>query len=100
MEQKRRFTKRFVKKYCKYGAMKIKDIDYKDVDLIRISLSERGKIMPRRLTGTSKKYQEQVSNAIKRARAMALIPYIVDSKNVATAVYNMNRPPREITKEQ
>jgi small subunit ribosomal protein S18 len=89
------YKKRFVKKYCKYTAMKIKDIDYKDLDLIRISLSERGKIMPRRLTGTSKKYQEQVANAIKRARAMALIPYIVDGDNVSIPVYNINRAPRE-----
>jgi len=89
---KKRPNKKYSKKYCKYTAMKIKTIDYKDLDLISMSLSERGKIMPRRLTGTSKKYQEQISKAIKRARAMALIPYIVDRKKVVTT--SLNRPAR------
>ena len=79
--------RKFAKKYCKYSAMKIDYIDYKNLDLLRISLSERGKIMPRRLTGTSKKYQEQVEVAIKRARHMALVPYIVDTKDVTSAAY-------------
>jgi small subunit ribosomal protein S18 len=76
--------RKFAKKYCKYSAMKI---DYKNLDLLKISMSERGKIMPRRLTGTSKKYQEQVEVAVKRARHMALVPYIVDTKNVTGAAY-------------
>lgn len=80
--------RKFAKKYCKYSAMKIGYIDYKNLDLLKISMSERGKIMPRRLTGTSKKYQEQVEVAVKRARHMALVPYIVDTKNVTGAAYS------------
>ena len=83
MAEKRKFSK----KYCKYSAMKIEYVDYKNTELIKISLSERGKIMPRRLTGTSKRHQEQVENAIKRARHMALVPYVVDTKNVTGAAY-------------
>ena len=79
--------RKFAKKYCKYSAMKIDFIDYKNTDLLKISLSERGKIMPRRLTGTSKTYQEQVEKAIKRARHMALVPYIVDTQTVTDSAY-------------
>ena len=80
--------RKFAKKYCKYSAMKLEYIDYKNLDLLKISLSERGKIMPRRLTGTSKKFQEQVENAIKRARHMALVPYIVDTHSVTESAYS------------
>jgi small subunit ribosomal protein S18 len=80
--------RKFAKKYCKYSAMKVEYIDYKNLDLLKISMSERGKIMPRRLTGTSKKMQEQVENAVKRARHMALVPYIVDTHNVTDAAYS------------
>ena len=80
--------RKFAKKYCKYSAMKVEYVDYKNLDLLKISLSERGKIMPRRLTGTSKKHQEQVENAIKRARHMALVPYIVDTHNVTDSAYS------------
>ena len=79
--------RRFAKKYCKYSSMKLDGIDYKDLDLLRISMSERGKIMPRRLTGTSKRMQEQVEVAIKRARHMALVPYIVNTHDMAEAAY-------------
>ncbi len=79
--------RRFAKKYCKYAAMKLEGIDYKDLDLLRISMSERGKIMPRRLTGTSKRMQEEVEVAIKRARHMALVPYIVNTQDMAEAAY-------------
>lgn len=78
MADKRKYTK----KYCRYTEAKIEYIDYKDTSLLKYCLSERFKIMPRRLTGTSKKYQEMVEKAIKRARQAALIPYIVDRKNV------------------
>ncbi len=80
-------VKKFAKKYCKYTQMKIEYIDYKDTTLIKTSLSERGKIMPRRLTGTSKKYQEMVEVAIKRARHMALIPYVVDTQNLTAPAF-------------
>ncbi|VAY87492.1 SSU ribosomal protein S18p @ SSU ribosomal protein S18p, zinc-independent [hydrothermal vent metagenome] len=79
--------RKFAKKYCKYKAMKLERIDYKNLDLLKISMSERGKIMPRRLTGTSKKMQEQVEVAIKRARHMALIPYIVNTQNLTESAY-------------
>ena len=80
--------RKFAKKYCKYSAMKLDFIDYKNGDLLKISMSERGKIMPRRLTGTAKRFQEQVENAIKRARHMALVPYIVDTHNVSESAYS------------
>ena len=79
--------RKFSKKYCRYTAMKVEYIDYKNLELIKMSLSERGKIMPRRLTGNSKKFQEQVATAIKRARHMALVPYIVDRKKVVSPAY-------------
>lgn len=67
--------------------MKIDFIDYKNTEILKISMSERGKIMPRRLTGNSKRAQEMVELAIKRARHMALVPYIVDTKNLTDAAY-------------
>jgi small subunit ribosomal protein S18 len=79
--------RKFAKKYCRYTAMKLDGIDYKDLDLLKISMSERGKIMPRRLTGTSKKMQEAVEIAIKRARHMALVPYIVNTSELTEAAY-------------
>ena len=80
MADKRKYTR----KYCKFTEAKIEFIDYKDTALLKHCLSERFKIMPRRLTGTSKKYQEMGEKAIKRARQAALIPYIVDRKDVVT----------------
>jgi small subunit ribosomal protein S18 len=74
MAEKRKYTK----KHCRFCEMKIEWIDYKEVNLFKNSLSERGKIMPRRLTGNCKKHQELVEKAIKRARHIALVPYIVD----------------------
>ncbi|ASM34685.1 30S ribosomal protein S18 [Campylobacter sputorum subsp. bubulus] len=78
MAEKRKYSK----KYCKYTEAKIEFIDYKDTALLKYCLSERFKIMPRRLTGTSKRYQEMVEKAIKRARQAAIIPYIVDRDDV------------------
>ncbi len=75
--------KKYTKRYCKYSEMKIDFVDYKDTNILRHTLSERYKIMPRRLTGNSKKWQERVERAIKRARHMALIPYISDRRNVS-----------------
>ena len=80
MADKRKYTR----KYCQFTEAKIEFIDYKETALLKHCLSERFKIMPRRLTGTSKKYQEMVEKAIKRARQAALIPYIVDRKDVVT----------------
>ncbi|HET7616452.1 MAG TPA: 30S ribosomal protein S18 [Bacillales bacterium] len=66
------------RKVCYFTVNKIKYIDYKDVDLLKRFVSERGKILPRRVTGTSAKYQRPLTKAIKRARQMALLPYTKD----------------------
>ena len=71
---RRRFYYR-KRKYCKFKAEKIDYIDFKDVDLLRSFIPERGKIAPRRQTGTSAKFQRQLAVAIKRARHLALLPY-------------------------
>ena len=64
------------KKRCYFTDNKIQYIDYKDVDLLRRFISDRGKILPRRVTGTKSNYQAELATAIKRARHMALLPYI------------------------
>lgn len=65
-------------KVCFYCVDKIDYVDYKDVERLRKYISERGKIMPRRVTGNCAKHQRQLTTAIKRARFMALLPYSVD----------------------
>ena len=70
--------KRKQNKYCRFKKMGIKYIDYKDPDFLMRFLNEQGKILPRRLTGTSLKFQRKVSTAIKRARHLALLPYQAD----------------------
>lgn len=69
-------TKR--KKYCRFKKSGIKYIDYKDENFLMKFVNEQGKILPRRLTGTSTKYQRKVAQAIKRARHLALLPYVAD----------------------
>ncbi len=64
------------RKVCYFTSNNITNIDYKDVDLLKKFISERGKILPRRVTGTSAKYQRKLTTAIKRARMMALLPYV------------------------
>ncbi len=66
------------RKVCFFTVNKIKHIDYKDTDLLRKFISERGKILPRRVTGTSAKYQRALTVAIKRSRQMALLPYTTE----------------------
>ncbi len=66
------------KKYCRFKKNGIKYIDYKDADFLMKFVNEQGKILPRRLTGTSLKYQKKLSKAIKRARHLALMPYVGD----------------------
>ena len=66
------------KKYCRFKRLGIKYIDYKDPDYLLKFINEQGKILPRRLTGTSLKFQRKVSTAIKRARHLALLPYQAD----------------------
>ena len=66
------------KKYCRFKKSGIKYIDYKDANFLLKFVNEQGKILPRRLTGTSVKYQRKVSKAVKRARHLALLPYVAD----------------------
>jgi small subunit ribosomal protein S18 len=66
------------KKYCRFKKSGIKYVDYKDADWLLRFINEQGKILPRRLTGTSLKYQRKVSVAVKRARHLALLPYVTD----------------------
>ncbi|MFN3315263.1 MAG: 30S ribosomal protein S18 [Raineya sp.] len=67
------------KKYCRFKKHGIKYIDYKDADFLLKFVNEQGKILPRRLTGNSLKYQRKVAQAIKRARHLALLPFVTDS---------------------
>jgi len=67
-----------VKKYCRFKKYGIKYIDYKDPDFLLKFVNEQGKLLPRRITGTSLKYQRRVSVAVKRARHLALMPYVAD----------------------
>lgn len=68
-----------VKKYCRFKKHGIKYVDYKDPNFLSKFLNEQGKILPRRVTGTSVKYQKKVAQAIKRARHLALLPFATDS---------------------
>ncbi|MDX1405188.1 MAG: 30S ribosomal protein S18 [Woeseiaceae bacterium] len=68
-----RYSRR--RKYCRFTAEGIEEIDYKDLGLLKAYITETGKIVPSRITGTSAKYQRQLSAAIKRARYLALLPY-------------------------
>lgn len=68
-----RFYRR--RKYCRFTAEGVKEIDYKDLETLKAFVSETGKIVPSRITGTKAKYQRQLAKAIKRARYLALIPY-------------------------
>lgn len=63
------------RKFCRFSAEGIQEIDYKDISLLKNYVTESGKIVPSRITGTSAKYQRQLSSAIKRARFLALLPY-------------------------
>ena len=66
------------KKYCRFKKNGIKYIDYKDEQFLMKFINEQGKLLPRRITGTSTKYQKKVSQAVKRARHIALLPYVAD----------------------
>ena len=63
------------KRYCKFTAEGVKEIDYKDINTLKNYVTETGKIVPSRISGTKARYQRQLSTAIKRARYLALIPY-------------------------
>ena len=68
-----RFFRR--RKFCRFTAEEVKEIDYKDLNTLKAYVSETGKIVPSRITGTRAKYQRQLARAIKRARYLALLPY-------------------------
>ena len=79
-EQKKNYKKRPSnlenrRRFCKFTALGIEEIDYKDISLLKEFITETGKIMPARVTGTSAKYQRQLTRAVKRARHLALLPY-------------------------
>lgn len=78
MAMQRGGMRRRRKKVDPFAGKKIETIDYKDVTLLKKFISERGKILPRRITGTSAKAQRKLTLAIKRARNLALLPYVVD----------------------
>ena len=66
------------KKYCRFKKSGIKYIDYKDPEFLKKFLNEQGKILPRRITGTSLKIQRRIAQAVKRARHLALLPFVTD----------------------
>jgi small subunit ribosomal protein S18 len=68
-----RFFRR--RKFCKFTAEGVKEIDYKDLETLKQYVSETGKIVPSRITGTKARYQRQLATAVKRARFLALLPY-------------------------
>jgi small subunit ribosomal protein S18 len=68
-----RFFRR--RRYCRFTAEGITEVDYKDLNLLKSFITETGKIVPSRITGTSARYQRQLSRAVKRARYLALLPY-------------------------
>ena len=68
-----RFFRR--RKFCRFTAEGVKEIDYKDLDTLKAYITETGKIVPSRITGTNARYQRQLATAVKRARFLALLPY-------------------------
>ena len=78
MERTNNRGKRSRRKVCAFCVDKVETVDYKDVAKLRRYLSERGKIVPRRVTGTCARHQRQLTEAIKRARHLALLPYVSD----------------------
>ena len=77
MQDKRRAGMRR-KKVCQFSADKTETIDYKDVEKLKKYVTERGKILPKRITGTCAIHQREVTKAVKRARIVALLPYVAD----------------------
>ncbi len=66
------------KKFCRFKKYGIRYVDYKDTEFLKKFINEQGKLLPRRLTGNSLKFQRKVSDAVKKARQMALLPYVTD----------------------
>jgi small subunit ribosomal protein S18 len=63
------------RKFCRFTAEKIAEVDYKDINILKDFITENGKLIPARITGTKARYQRQLSTAVKRARFLALLPY-------------------------
>ena len=78
MAEERAFRRKSKKKVCAFCVDKVAEIDYKDIAKLRRYVSERAKILPRRISGTCAKHQRQLTTAIKRARHVALLPYTSD----------------------
>ena len=76
MKRKRSSFSRKKKKSCPFKTEGIKEVDYKDVELLTRFITERGKILPRRITGVSAYYQKKLTGAIKQARYMAILPFV------------------------
>ena len=73
--KRKRIIKRNTNKYCRFTAEGVDQIDYKDIDILKKYITETGKIIPSRVTGTKSHYQKQLATAIKRARFLALLPF-------------------------
>jgi len=71
-------TEKRQKKYCRFKRYGIKHVDYKDVEFLKKFLNEQGKLLPRRISGNSLKYQRKVADAVKKSREMAMLPYVTD----------------------
>src|SRR5579863_4101535 len=71
-------TQQRAKKFCRFKKYHIRYVDYKDGEFLKKFLNEQGKMLPRRITGNSLKYQRKVADAIKKARQMAILPYVTD----------------------
>jgi small subunit ribosomal protein S18 len=67
------------RKYCRFKKLGIKYVDYKNTDFLMRFLNEQGKVLPRRITGNSLKYQKKLAQAVKRARQLAFLPYVADN---------------------
>jgi len=76
-DKKNNFSRQLFKrrKFCRFTAEKIAEVDYKDINILKEFVSENGKLIPARITGTKSRYQRQLSVAVKRARFLALLPY-------------------------
>ena len=77
-QKKQEFQRQPRRKYCQFCKEEVEYIDYKDVNRLRKYISERAKIIPRRVTGTCARHQRDLTTAIKRARQVALLPYVAD----------------------
>lgn len=66
-------------KYCRFKKARIKHVDYKNPDFLMKFLNDQGKLLPRRITGTSLKFQRKISSSVKRARQLSLLPYVADN---------------------